>query len=199
MRYIARAGTRQFTIGVADDGHAPAVTFDGKALAVEWIAVGELPLGMLAGEGDVAAHFGLIAGTRSYDVFLRPLVGAAEDGDAQAVEVSVDGRTYTITLQDERTRALAGLAGEGHVTGDLVIRAPMPGLVSNILAEEGAKVERGQTVVVLEAMKMENDLTSPRTGVIKSLRVAKGQTVNQGDVLAIIGDVGAAPSSDEEE
>ena len=67
-----------------------------------------------------------------------------------------------------------------------MVRAPMPGMVLGIPMESGAKVERGQTVVVLEAMKMENDLASPITGTVKEVRVSKGQTVNQGDVLVVV-------------
>jgi len=75
----------------------------------------------------------------------------------------------------------------------------MPGLVSNVLAAVGDEVMRGQNIVVLEAMKMENDLTTPRQGIVKSLRVAKGQAVNQGDLLAIIGDPAGSPPSDEDD
>jgi biotin carboxyl carrier protein len=62
----------------------------------------------------------------------------------------------------------------------------MPGLVLGIPLDAGAAVARGQAVVVLEAMKMENDLPSPIAGTIKEVRVSKGQTVNQGDVLVVI-------------
>ena len=62
----------------------------------------------------------------------------------------------------------------------------MPGLVIGIPLEKGAKVEAGQTVVVLEAMKMENDLSSPIAGSIREIRVNKGQTVDQGEVLVVI-------------
>jgi multidrug efflux pump subunit AcrA (membrane-fusion protein) len=58
---------------------------------------------------------------------------------------------------------------------------------------------RGQAIVVLEAMKMENDLTTPRAGVVKSVSVAKGQTVNQGDTLAIIGDPDGDRAEDAED
>jgi biotin carboxyl carrier protein len=75
----------------------------------------------------------------------------------------------------------------------------MPGLVSNILALEGQEVARGQAIVVLEAMKMENDLTTPRAGVVKRVSVAKGQTVNQGDTLAIIGDLDGDKAEDAED
>ncbi|HEX2350831.1 MAG TPA: acetyl-CoA carboxylase biotin carboxyl carrier protein subunit, partial [Ktedonobacterales bacterium] len=78
------------------------------------------------------------------------------------------------------------------------IRAPMPGLVSNVLAQEGQEVARGQAIIVLEAMKMENDLVTPRAGVVKRVGAAKGQTVNQGDMLAIIGDPDGANAGNAE-
>jgi len=62
----------------------------------------------------------------------------------------------------------------------------MPGLVLGIPHEVGTSVTRGQTVIVLEAMKMENDLASPIAGTIEEVHVSKGQTVNQGDVLVVI-------------
>ena len=62
----------------------------------------------------------------------------------------------------------------------------MPGLVLGLPLQVGAGVARGQTVVILEAMKMENDLSSPIAGTIKEVRVSQGQIVNQGDILVVI-------------
>jgi biotin carboxyl carrier protein len=62
----------------------------------------------------------------------------------------------------------------------------MPGLVVSIPVEVGAQVELHQTVAILEAMKMENDLSSPINGIIKEIRASKGQTVDQGQVLVVI-------------
>jgi biotin carboxyl carrier protein len=197
MRYIARTGGRQFSISLPENGHRQRITLDGKEHEVELTAVG-VP-GTEGLEGDGPTHFGLLVGTCSRDVYVRSVPSGEDGSSAQTFEVSIAGRTFTIALHDERTSALMGLAGEGHAAGDASIRAPMPGLVSNVLAAEGASVQRGQTIVVLEAMKMENDLTSPRAGIVKSLRVAKGQTVNQGDVLAVVGEPAgtAAPEEDE--
>ena len=76
----------------------------------------------------------------------------------------------------------------------------MPGLVVQIPVAVGDTVEAGQTVIVLEAMKMENDLTAPRAGIVKAVHVTKGQTVNQDAVLAIVGDADAvATAADEDE
>jgi biotin carboxyl carrier protein len=196
MRYIARVGERQFVIALTDNGHSQQITVDGSELSVLLNAVGAPST---TPEDDGAVHFGLIVGTRSHDVFMRAVPSEGDSEGTQTFEVCIAGRTFAIALQDERTRALIGLAGEHHVSGDAAIRAPMPGLVSNVLIAEGASVQRGQTLVVLEAMKMENDLAASRAGVVKSLRVVKGQTVNQGDVLAIVGDPvgGTFPVEDE--
>jgi biotin carboxyl carrier protein len=109
----------------------------------------------------------------------------------------VQGRPYVVEVQDARSRALASLAGAAHASGEATIRAPMPGLVSSVLVTSGEEVQRGQTIVVLEAMKMENDLTAPRAGYVRVLRVAKGQTVSQDEVLATIGDSIGGEAADE--
>jgi pyruvate carboxylase subunit B len=190
MRYVVTIGERAITVETPEpDGPAERASVDGVEAALDWRAVG----GALARvvDGARAGHFSLLVGQASYDVYALDL-GEAPDSDGErAFEITVRGRTYPVRLRDERARALRQLTGGARHSGDAVIRAPMPGLVSNVLAEEGQPVERGQPVVVLEAMKMENDLTTPRAGVVKSVRVAKGQTVSQGDTLVVIGD---APS-----
>ena len=182
MDYVARVGDRTITIGTRDNGRERLVTLDGRELRVDWQAVGD------ASPGTGAAHYSALVGGRSYQAYVRRVEDAGAEDGGQTCEVMVDGRPYLVTVRDERTQALASLAGGGHAAGDAAIRAPMPGLVSNLMAQEGAHVERGQAVVVLEAMKMENDLATPRAGIVKSIRVARGQTVNQGDVLAVVGD-----------
>jgi oxaloacetate decarboxylase alpha subunit len=68
------------------------------------------------------------------------------------------------------------------------------------MAAVGEQVEAGQTIVVLEAMKMENDLATPRAGSVRAIRVSPGQAVNQGDVLAVIGEPdGSVPAADSED
>src|SRR5262249_12492551 len=112
----------------------------------------------------------------------------------------IAGRPLLVIIEDERSRTLASLASGTHVAGDAAIRAPMPGLVSTVLVAVGDEIKRGENLLVLEAMKMENDLTAPRAGVVKAVRVSTGQSVRQGDVLAVVGDVdGAAVPDDEDE
>jgi glutaconyl-CoA/methylmalonyl-CoA decarboxylase subunit gamma len=105
------------------------------------------------------------------------------DGD----RAYVDGIARTITTEglDERSEVdgllpPAGLDGEGNIT------AIMPGLIIRVVAAPGGEVKTGDVVVVLEAMKMENDICSPKDGMVKEIRVKAGDSVQQNQVLAVI-------------
>ncbi|HEY1389718.1 MAG TPA: biotin/lipoyl-containing protein [Ktedonobacterales bacterium] len=199
MRYIATIGEQTYTIGLREDGHQREVTLGDNRLTMDWRPVGGAALSAGKGAPDRAGHYSLLLGAHSFDVYVQPVPADEDDGTSRVFEAHVRGQVFRVRLADERTRALASLAGGAHASGDANIRAPMPGLVSNLLAEEGAEVQRGQAVVVLEAMKMENDLPAPRAGIVKSLRVSRGQAVNQGDLLAVIGDPAGTPHSDEDD
>ena len=196
MRYIAQISESKHLVELQENGHTREVTLDDRQMTVDWSLVGDTMTS--AGSGDSPTqHYSLLVGAASYEAYARSV--ESEDGAGMIVEVMIEGRPYRVTIEDERTQALASLAGGKHISGDASIRAPMPGLVVNVLAAPGSAVERGQTVVVLEAMKMENDLTSPRPGVVKSVRVQRGQTVNQGDVLAVVGDPEGEQAADQDD
>ncbi|MGZ3636689.1 MAG: acetyl-CoA carboxylase biotin carboxyl carrier protein subunit [Ktedonobacterales bacterium] len=202
MRYSAEIEGRKYAIDVDENTHIHHVTLDGRELTVDWQLVGERRSHLSQTDDPRADHYSILIGQRSYDAYARLTEGddTSPEGGARTIEVLIGGRPYVVSVQDERSRALASLAAGAHVSGDAPIRAPMPGLVRSVLAEQGAEVQRGQTVVVLEAMKMENDLPSPRAGIVKSVRVEQGQTVNQGDILAIVGDpAGTEPAPSEED
>jgi biotin carboxyl carrier protein len=98
-------------------------------------------------------------------------------------QVAVGGRTHRLRLLDERARRRAqAAAGDGARE----VRAAMPGKVVAVLIEAGAKVERGQGLLVLEAMKMENEIGAPRAGTVVELCVQPGQAVERGELLARI-------------
>lgn len=199
MRYIATIDEHTYTVGLPENGHQREVTLGERPLTVDWLPVGDTSLAGGDTGNSQAGHFSLLVGARSFDVYVQPVAGEDDDGGARVFEVHLRGQIYRVRIADERAQTLASLAGGAHAAGDINIRAPMPGLVSSVLVEEGAEVRRGQAVVVLEAMKMENDLTAPRPGVVKSLRVSKGQTVNQNDLLAVIGDPAGSAASDEDD
>lgn len=198
MRYLVTVDDRDISVALDEpDGAETQSEVDGVTTPIDWqVLVAAARAG--GANAEAVGHYSLLIGSTSYDVYARRVETDDAGEGVQTYEITVGARTYTITLRDERTQTLASLAGGAHHSGDATIRAPMPGLVANVLAQEGQTVERGQTVVILEAMKMENDLATPRAGMVKSVRVTKGQTVNQGDTLAVIGDVEADPTSDAE-
>jgi biotin carboxyl carrier protein len=111
---------------------------------------------------------------------LRGLVG--QQGDERTV--AFDGHLVAVTVVDERAARLASAAAGGrHRHTETAIRAPMPGLVVAVPVESGQRVVRGTTLVVLSAMKMQNELTAPADGTITDVLVSAGQTVDQNQVL----------------
>ena len=94
------------------------------------------------------------------------------------------GEAHEVEVLDERTRHIRSLVGAGreHARGG-VLKAPMPGLVLRVLVEPGREVQAGEGVVVLEAMKMENELKAATGGVVARVLVEPGQAVEKGAVL----------------
>ena len=103
----------------------------------------------------------------------------------EGIEVSLHERNYAVTIIDPK-RLPTGPDAHGHQHGLAEITAPMPGKVVRVHIEAGATVEKGSGIVVVEAMKMQNEMKSPRAGVVVSINVKTGDTVNAGDVLAVV-------------
>lgn len=97
----------------------------------------------------------------------------------------VKNSRFAVEVQDPRSLR-SRKAKSGSTEGPQKITAPMPGKIVRILAPAGAAVEAGQGIIVVEAMKMQNEMKSPKSGAVKQVLVAEGATVNAGDVLAII-------------
>jgi biotin carboxyl carrier protein len=130
----------------------------------------ELPLDALSNERDVLSL--LIAG-RSYEL--------RRDAD----KIALDGVVYLTEVRDPRS--LRGRRSAADASdGPKKIKAPMPGKVVRIIAPEGSEVEAGAGVVVIEAMKMQNEMKAPKKGIVKKISAPEGATVNAGDTLAII-------------
>lgn len=104
-----------------------------------------------------------------------------QDGDG----AWIGGKRYSFVTDDPRS--LQGRRGAGGgVEGPRSVKAPMPGRVVRVLVEAGSEVASGQGVVVIEAMKMQNELKSPKAGRVSRVAVAPGDTVGSGDVLAVV-------------
>jgi biotin carboxyl carrier protein len=106
-------------------------------------------------------------------------------GKQGAAEVTVGARAYAVTLTDPKRFRGSESAG-AQLDGTAQIVAPMPGKVVRILVLPGAEVEAGAGLVVVEAMKMQNEMKSPKAGIVTSINVSTGATVNAGDVLAVV-------------
>jgi biotin carboxyl carrier protein len=120
-----------------------------------------------------------------YSVLLdgRSYEARVEDTPAGLVVV-IDGHRFEITVRDPRT--LARRSGSAGGEGIQSVAAPMPGKVVRVLVGPGENVQAGQGLVVVEAMKMQNELKAPRAGRLKSLSAREGATVAAGEVLATI-------------
>lgn len=114
----------------------------------------------------------------------RPLILAARHEGGGCWILQDRGEVVEIEAMDERTRHIAAMVGEGkRPAGPTAIKAPMPGLVVKILVSQGSVVEAGTGVLVLEAMKMENELKAVGPGVVAKVLVQEGQAVERGQLL----------------
>lgn len=109
----------------------------------------------------------------------------ADAGGSEATEVHIGSRAFAVTLIDpKRLRGVQSRSAQADGKAQLV--APMPGKVVRVLVEQGQQVEVGDAVVVVEAMKMQNEMKSPRAGTVTTLNAETGATVKAGEVLAVI-------------
>ena len=107
---------------------------------------------------------------------------ARQEGDGAVV---VGGRAYEVAIADRRSWRARQQAAAG-VSGSLKLAAPMPGKVVRVLTSPGSTVVAGQGIVVIEAMKMQNEIRAPRDGIITAVLVQEGKAVNVGELVAIL-------------
>ncbi len=164
MKYYATIEDQTFEIEINQLGE---LCIDGECTEVDFQSIGG---------GSI---YSLLLGNASYEA----MVEARDD----CYEVLVQGTLYRVNVQDERMRRLAYAArGFASPSGEIAIKAPMPGLIVDVPVREGQAVEEGSVLVVLESMKMENQLKAPRAGVVSQVRVQSGQSVEQHETLVAI-------------
>ena len=167
MKYFVSLRSRTYEIDVGGG----RVTVDGEAFEAHLAAVPGTPLYHL-----------LLAGN-SWTVAAQSLDGTAPLRWA----LGAVGERFEVDAVDDRTRQIQALTGRGRTpTGGGVVKAPMPGLVVRVEVTVGQRVEAGAGLVVVEAMKMENELRAPRSGVVETVHVAAGQTVDKGASLVTL-------------
>ena len=101
--------------------------------------------------------------------------------------LNVDGELYELGVREAMLDAMEqGLRATGPAGGHFNLKSPIPGLVKNVLVKEGDEVAAGQTLVVLEAMKMENEITAPHNSSVESIAAQPGQAVAAGALLVVL-------------
>jgi biotin carboxyl carrier protein len=166
MAFIARLGEQSFTVEIEESSKSVyRVSVDGHEFVVD-------------GKKTGRTNFSLIVDNRSFEIEV--------DNREDEYRVLVDGRNYHIQLIDERRVRIGGEAAGAQAQGRQKVSVPMPGKVIAILVAEGDAVEKGQGLVIVEAMKMENEVHSPIAGEVKEIKVKTGDTVEGGAVLVIV-------------
>ncbi|MBS2025591.1 MAG: biotin/lipoyl-binding protein [Deltaproteobacteria bacterium] len=121
----------------------------------------------------------LLSGSRSYACDLEP-------GNDGKLGVRVNETVVPLEILDERKLRLRKASGTFSLEGPQRIDAPMPGKVVRVLVKKGDTVAEGQGLIVVEAMKMENELKSPKAGVVSELLAVEGAAVENGAKLAVV-------------
>ena len=155
---IERAGTGRYR-----------VTVEGRAHLVDAIKLGEFSLSLII-DGESAT---------SREVLVAPMTARGE------MLVSLDGRTVAVSVDGRRSRR-PGADAAAHVGGVQKVTAPMPGRVVRVLVGPGDQIAVRQPVIVVEAMKMENELRSPKAGRVREVPVSAGMSVETGRTLVVI-------------
>jgi len=165
MKLTGRIDDNEHQIEVREkDGHVIA-EIDGRTYEVE-VSQPEPGVYLLKNEG------------RIYEAG----VSKSENGDTN---VRIRDAEFNVSVSDPKR--LRGLAGSNHShDGRAEIKTAMPGKVVRILVEAEAEVKKGDGILVVEAMKMQNEMKSPKDGTVREIRVTEGFTVNAGEILAVI-------------
>ena len=164
MKYIAEIDGKEYQIQIDDQNN---VHLNGQPHDINFESVGN------------QLTYSLLVDGSSYEVNLYQ-----ENG---SWEVLMRGRRYSVRVEDERERQLRAAAESSSLQkGRFCLEAPMPGLVIEIPIQEGQQVERGDVLLILESMKMQNELTSPRQGKVSGIRVSVNDNVERHQTLVIV-------------
>ncbi len=157
MKYITTIGDKEYTVEIIDEKH---VSINGKVMEVDFAPVSNQPV------------YSLLIDGKSHEAYIY-------EGE-ENLEVLLRGRLYPAKVEDEREKRLRAAAGGGVAeSGEFHLKAPMPGLVVAVPVSEGQPVKKGDVLVILESMKMQNELKSPKDGTVQRVRVKAGETVEQ--------------------
>ena len=154
------------------------IDIDGESSENLTVKIDEMTYAANFAGGGSGNKYSLILDGKAYHVILE------RNGDRYFVKLK--GRAYQFRVEDERTRLIRRYSKAGaKKSGDYHLNAPIPGLITKVEVEEGARVKEGQGLVILEAMKMENEIKSPIDGVVKTIKVKEGKPIEKGEIIMI--------------
>jgi biotin carboxyl carrier protein len=165
MKYFVDIDGRPHEVELEDHLGQVSVRVDGETLDLEYSEVDGLGQFLVLSEG------------RSY--------GVSIDGNTRELSISITGSLFGVHVEDERERAAGAAERSAEKLGGL-IKSVMPGIVVQLLVEEGQKVQQGQPLLILEAMKMQNEIAATVSGVVSSVFVESGQALASGEKLVQI-------------
>jgi biotin carboxyl carrier protein len=168
-KYQLRLGDREHELEVEEEGEAYRVRLDGVWHPVHLQRIGE------------TAHYSLILDNRPYDFF-------AEEGP-HGYHIVIGSRSIAVVTQAQvrgRRGDRLGVVAAATETGEWILTSPMSGVVQEILVTVDDEVEAGAVVMIIEAMKMQNELHARRAGTVKAIYVSVGQRVEQGTPLLVL-------------
>lgn len=165
MKTYIEIGKTTFETEITERNGKRVVTMNGEPCDVEYH------------EADTHGQIILIKDGKSYAISI--------EGDAENISVTLAGHRYDAFLEDERERA-ANIAAKAASKGGGLLKAVMPGVVVEILVEAGQEVSEGQPLLILEAMKMQNEIGAPGPGIVSQIHAAAGTAVSAGDKLVTL-------------
>jgi biotin carboxyl carrier protein len=164
MKLFSHWGDRRWEIEVDREGDRLMVRCEGETLALRF-------------DADGRALRNVLLDSRSMDF------AWTRKGDAY--RIVIDGASYQVTVRDLRSERIAAMQPRDAAdpSDGAVIRAPIPGMIRRILVKAGDAIARGQPLLTLDAMKMENEICSPIDGTVGDVRAREGETVEKDEVL----------------
>jgi len=164
MKYISTVNNKEYTIEIIDKKH---LSIDGVIHEIDFESISGQPV------------FSLIIDGKSHEAFVY--------FEENRWRVMLQGNLYPVLVEDEREKRLRAASGNTvSQTGEYHLKAPMPGIIISVPVESGQEIRAGDTLAILESMKMQNELKSPCDGIVTRIRVQSGDSVEKKQTLISI-------------
>lgn len=165
MKYFARIGDVEHEVELTERLGELQVQVDGEPFSIEYEPV------------DALGQVGVLSDGLSF--------GASVEGAGDRVAVTIAGHIYHVEIEDERERAAHAAERRSAGSGGTVTSV-MPGVVVTVLVRRGQQVEEGDPLLILEAMKMQNEIVAPCAGLVAAVHIEEGRVVGTGDKLVTL-------------